>query len=176
MSEIVRQTGFSRSSMSRVYQEYMDSEQKTSDRANCKGHLDLIVRDQRRLRPNIWQVIPVELENSRKLVEFIPRRVTAVIKARGGPTRYCIETKLKGPSKSRLHHVKVVAVRRPSCIVVSDADCYVVGPSRRAASPPVRFVEEEEKQETLDYPRVFSLTIRVESSQSNCDPNSAQTA
>ncbi|GFW23865.1 transposable element Tcb2 transposase [Trichonephila clavipes] len=35
---------------------------------------------------NIWQVNPVE--RFQKLVESIPRRVAAVIKARGGPTRY----------------------------------------------------------------------------------------
>ncbi|GFW20079.1 uncharacterized protein TNCV_2320201 [Trichonephila clavipes] len=41
--EIVRQLGFSRSSVSRIYQEYMDGGQKNSDRANCKGHLVLTV-------------------------------------------------------------------------------------------------------------------------------------
>ncbi|GFV00191.1 transposable element Tcb2 transposase [Trichonephila clavipes] len=35
---------------------------------------------------NIWQVIPVE--RFQKLVKSMSRRVTAVIKARGGPTRY----------------------------------------------------------------------------------------
>ncbi|GFT57942.1 transposable element Tcb2 transposase [Trichonephila clavipes] len=35
---------------------------------------------------NIWQVIPVE--RFQKLVESMPRRVAAVIKIRGGPTRY----------------------------------------------------------------------------------------
>ncbi|GFW86545.1 uncharacterized protein TNCV_4333291 [Trichonephila clavipes] len=35
---------------------------------------------------NIWQVIPVD--RFQKLVESMPRRVAAVIKARGGPTRY----------------------------------------------------------------------------------------
>ncbi|GFW22168.1 transposable element Tcb2 transposase [Trichonephila clavipes] len=35
---------------------------------------------------NIWQVIP--MERFQKLVESIPRRVAAIIKARGGPTRY----------------------------------------------------------------------------------------
>ncbi|GFY23560.1 transposable element Tcb2 transposase [Trichonephila clavipes] len=37
---------------------------------------------------NIWQVILVECFH--KLVEFMLRRVTAVIKARGGPTRYYV--------------------------------------------------------------------------------------
>ncbi|GFV85259.1 transposable element Tcb2 transposase [Trichonephila clavipes] len=35
---------------------------------------------------NIWQVIP--MERFQKLVESMSRRVTAVMKARGGPTRY----------------------------------------------------------------------------------------
>ncbi|GFV71946.1 transposable element Tcb2 transposase [Trichonephila clavipes] len=35
---------------------------------------------------NIWQVIPMERFN--KLVETMPHRVAAVIKARGGPSRY----------------------------------------------------------------------------------------
>ncbi len=35
---------------------------------------------------NIWQAIPVE--RFQKLVESMPRRVAAVIKVRGGPTRY----------------------------------------------------------------------------------------
>ncbi|GFW18677.1 transposable element Tcb2 transposase [Trichonephila clavipes] len=35
---------------------------------------------------NIWQVIPVEL--FQKLVEYMPCRVAAIIKAKGGPTRY----------------------------------------------------------------------------------------
>ncbi|GBN10774.1 Transposable element Tcb2 transposase [Araneus ventricosus] len=35
---------------------------------------------------DVWQAIPVE--RFRKLVEFIPRRMAAVIKARGGTTRY----------------------------------------------------------------------------------------
>ncbi|GFS72349.1 transposable element Tcb2 transposase [Trichonephila clavipes] len=43
-SEIVSQLGISRSTVSKVYQEYMDGRQKTSDRANCKGHLALAVR------------------------------------------------------------------------------------------------------------------------------------
>lgn len=50
ISEIVRQLGFSRSTVSRVYQEYMDGGKKTSDRANCKGQLALTVRGERRLR------------------------------------------------------------------------------------------------------------------------------
>ncbi|GBL92876.1 hypothetical protein AVEN_54544-1 [Araneus ventricosus] len=35
---------------------------------------------------DVWQAIP--LERFRKLVESMPRRVAAVIKARGGPNRY----------------------------------------------------------------------------------------
>ncbi|GFV82720.1 hypothetical protein TNCV_4146881 [Trichonephila clavipes] len=35
---------------------------------------------------NIWQVIPVEL--FQKLVESMPSRVAAIIKVRGGSTRY----------------------------------------------------------------------------------------
>ncbi|GFX45053.1 uncharacterized protein TNCV_3431021 [Trichonephila clavipes] len=50
VSEIVRQLGFSRSRVSRVYQEYMDGGQKTSDRTNCKGQLALTVRGERLLR------------------------------------------------------------------------------------------------------------------------------
>ncbi|GFV83044.1 HTH_Tnp_Tc3_2 domain-containing protein [Trichonephila clavipes] len=50
ISEIVRQLGFLRSTVSRVYQEYMDGGQKTSHRANCKGHLALTVRGEGRLR------------------------------------------------------------------------------------------------------------------------------
>ncbi|GFU81397.1 HTH_Tnp_Tc3_2 domain-containing protein [Trichonephila clavipes] len=47
--EMVRQ-GFLRSTVSRVYQEYMEGGQKTSNRANCKGHLALTVRGERWLR------------------------------------------------------------------------------------------------------------------------------
>ncbi|GFV55697.1 HTH_Tnp_Tc3_2 domain-containing protein [Trichonephila clavipes] len=47
-SEIVRQLGFSRSTVSRVYQEYMDGGQKS--KANCKGQLVSTVRGERRLR------------------------------------------------------------------------------------------------------------------------------
>ncbi|GFS72429.1 HTH_Tnp_Tc3_2 domain-containing protein [Trichonephila clavipes] len=51
ISKIFRQLGFSRSTVSRVYQEYMDGEQKkTSDLVNCKGQLALTVRGERRLR------------------------------------------------------------------------------------------------------------------------------
>ncbi|GFX06122.1 HTH_Tnp_Tc3_2 domain-containing protein [Trichonephila clavipes] len=167
--EIIRQLGFSRSTGSRVYQEYIDGGQKTSDQANYKGQLALTVRGERRLRgivrsqrtqtlaqfttqlndsnsrtvskwtmqrsqrykgmvaqtwsgvffcdtvwnlccmyqplsmqfdvkghhtsptnltelwtalANIWQVVPVEC--FQKLVESMPRRMAAVIKARGG--------------------------------------------------------------------------------------------
>ncbi|GFU72537.1 HTH_Tnp_Tc3_2 domain-containing protein [Trichonephila clavipes] len=50
ISEIVRQLGFSWSTVSRVYQEYMDYGQKISDWANCKRQLALTVRGERRLR------------------------------------------------------------------------------------------------------------------------------
>ncbi|GFV52881.1 uncharacterized protein TNCV_2875491 [Trichonephila clavipes] len=46
ISEIVIQLGFSRLIVSRVYQEYMDGGQKTSDRANCKGQLALTMGTQ----------------------------------------------------------------------------------------------------------------------------------
>ncbi|GFU08685.1 uncharacterized protein TNCV_5124231 [Trichonephila clavipes] len=51
ISEIVRQLGFSRSTVSRIYQEYMNGAEKTSDRANCKGQLALTVCGERRIRP-----------------------------------------------------------------------------------------------------------------------------
>ncbi|GFV53915.1 uncharacterized protein TNCV_4276931 [Trichonephila clavipes] len=50
ISEIVRQLGFSRSTVAIVYQEHMDGGQKTSDRANCEGQLAFTVRPERRLR------------------------------------------------------------------------------------------------------------------------------
>ncbi|GFX08307.1 uncharacterized protein TNCV_3267961 [Trichonephila clavipes] len=50
ISEIVRQLGFSRSTVSRVYPEYMDGGQKTSDWINCKGQLALTARGERQLR------------------------------------------------------------------------------------------------------------------------------
>ncbi|GFW93781.1 HTH_Tnp_Tc3_2 domain-containing protein [Trichonephila clavipes] len=50
ISEIVRQLGFSWSTVSKVYQGYMDSGQKSSDRANCKGQLAFTVHCERRLR------------------------------------------------------------------------------------------------------------------------------
>ncbi|GFU80490.1 uncharacterized protein TNCV_3840101 [Trichonephila clavipes] len=43
ISEIVRQLGFSRLTVSRVYQEYMEGGQKTSDWANYKRQC--VVRD-----------------------------------------------------------------------------------------------------------------------------------
>ncbi|GFW04684.1 hypothetical protein TNCV_3897361 [Trichonephila clavipes] len=43
ISEMVRQQGVLRYTASRVYQEYMDGGQKTSDSANCKGQLALTV-------------------------------------------------------------------------------------------------------------------------------------
>ncbi|GFU46224.1 hypothetical protein TNCV_2155571 [Trichonephila clavipes] len=50
ISEIVRQLGFSRTTESSVYQEYMVRGQKTSDRTNCKRQLALTVRGKSRLR------------------------------------------------------------------------------------------------------------------------------
>ncbi|GFX11388.1 uncharacterized protein TNCV_2804491 [Trichonephila clavipes] len=50
ISEIVRQLGFSRSTVSRVYQEYMDGGQKISDRVKCKGQLALTVCGERGLK------------------------------------------------------------------------------------------------------------------------------
>ncbi|GFU57624.1 HTH_Tnp_Tc3_2 domain-containing protein [Trichonephila clavipes] len=50
ISKIVTQLGFSRVTVSRVYQEYMVGGQKTSVRANWKEQLALIVRGKRRLR------------------------------------------------------------------------------------------------------------------------------
>ncbi|GFU67609.1 HTH_Tnp_Tc3_2 domain-containing protein [Trichonephila clavipes] len=47
ISEIVRQLGFSKSTVSRVYQEYMDGGGKTSDRENCKGQFALTTRGER---------------------------------------------------------------------------------------------------------------------------------
>ncbi|PRD21338.1 UNVERIFIED_CONTAM: hypothetical protein NCL1_51997 [Trichonephila clavipes] len=50
ISEIVRQLGFSWSTVSKVYQGYMDGGQKSSDRANFKGQLAFTVHCERRLR------------------------------------------------------------------------------------------------------------------------------
>ncbi|GFX27101.1 HTH_Tnp_Tc3_2 domain-containing protein [Trichonephila clavipes] len=50
ISEIVIQLGFSRSALSKVCKEYMDGEQKTSIRTNCKGQLVLTVRGERPLK------------------------------------------------------------------------------------------------------------------------------
>ncbi|GFX07701.1 HTH_Tnp_Tc3_2 domain-containing protein [Trichonephila clavipes] len=47
ISKIVRKLRIPRSTMSRVYQEYMDGGQKTSDRANYKRQLALTVRRER---------------------------------------------------------------------------------------------------------------------------------
>ncbi|GBM72907.1 hypothetical protein AVEN_68487-1 [Araneus ventricosus] len=49
ISEIVRELGFSRSTVSRVNREYTDGGEKTSNRANCKGQLPLNERGARRL-------------------------------------------------------------------------------------------------------------------------------
>ncbi|GFT34909.1 hypothetical protein TNCV_3879041 [Trichonephila clavipes] len=48
-SKVVR-TGFSRRTVSRVYQKYVDCQQKISDWVNCKQLLALAVRGERRLR------------------------------------------------------------------------------------------------------------------------------
>ncbi|GFV35662.1 HTH_Tnp_Tc3_2 domain-containing protein [Trichonephila clavipes] len=50
ISEIVRQLGFSRLTVSRIYQEYTDGGQKTSDRSNCRGQLVLKIRGEIRLK------------------------------------------------------------------------------------------------------------------------------
>ncbi|GFV42216.1 hypothetical protein TNCV_3164471 [Trichonephila clavipes] len=74
----------------------------------------------------------------------------------------------------------------PSCIMVSDADCYAVGPgfefrgtngflkctvpvshevtlnSRRSASPLVKLLKGEDRGKAPDHPRVFSLKIKME--------------
>ncbi|GBN90862.1 hypothetical protein AVEN_52888-1 [Araneus ventricosus] len=49
ISEIVRELGFSRSTVSRVNREYTNGGEKTSDRAYCKGQLALNERGARRL-------------------------------------------------------------------------------------------------------------------------------
>ncbi|GFW79478.1 HTH_Tnp_Tc3_2 domain-containing protein [Trichonephila clavipes] len=64
VSEIVIQLGFSRSKLSRVYPEYIDGGQKTSDRANCKGQLALTVCGERQLRRI------VRSQRSQKLAEI----------------------------------------------------------------------------------------------------------
>ncbi|GFU77128.1 HTH_Tnp_Tc3_2 domain-containing protein [Trichonephila clavipes] len=48
--EIVRQLGFSRSIVLRVYEEYKEGGQKTSDRANSKRQLALTLRYEIRLK------------------------------------------------------------------------------------------------------------------------------
>ncbi|GBM70335.1 hypothetical protein AVEN_244446-1 [Araneus ventricosus] len=57
--EIVRELGYSRSTVSRVYREYTDGGKKTSDQANCKGQLALKKRCVRRnvlnLCLDVWQ-------------------------------------------------------------------------------------------------------------------------
>ncbi|GFT69662.1 HTH_Tnp_Tc3_2 domain-containing protein [Trichonephila clavipes] len=50
ITELAILLGFSRSTVSRVYQEYIDGGQETSDRANCKAQWALTVRCERRLR------------------------------------------------------------------------------------------------------------------------------
>ncbi|GFV91664.1 HTH_Tnp_Tc3_2 domain-containing protein [Trichonephila clavipes] len=52
-SEIDRLLEFSRSTVSRVYQEYVDGEQKASDRENCKEQLALTARGEKRL----WRIV-----------------------------------------------------------------------------------------------------------------------
>ncbi|GBL82419.1 hypothetical protein AVEN_24251-1 [Araneus ventricosus] len=49
ISEIVRELGFSRLTMSRVYREYVDGGEITSDGANCKGQFALSERGVRGL-------------------------------------------------------------------------------------------------------------------------------
>ncbi|GFW89890.1 HTH_Tnp_Tc3_2 domain-containing protein [Trichonephila clavipes] len=50
ISEIVKQLGYSRLTVSGVCQEYMGGGQKSSEWANCKGQLALTVRGKRRPR------------------------------------------------------------------------------------------------------------------------------
>ncbi|GFX56168.1 HTH_Tnp_Tc3_2 domain-containing protein [Trichonephila clavipes] len=64
ISEIVRQLEFSRLTVSRVYQESMDSGQKTSDRANCKGQITLTVGGDR------WAKHIVRTQRSQALAQF----------------------------------------------------------------------------------------------------------
>ncbi|GFW68651.1 transposable element Tcb2 transposase [Trichonephila clavipes] len=52
---------------------------------------------------NIWQVIPVE--HFQKLVESVPRRVAAIIKARGGLTHYKVDI----PNSVALQYVVALA-------------------------------------------------------------------
>ncbi|GFT32450.1 HTH_Tnp_Tc3_2 domain-containing protein [Trichonephila clavipes] len=47
ISKIIPHLGFSRSTVSRVYQEYVEGGYKTIDRANCKGQLALTVRGEK---------------------------------------------------------------------------------------------------------------------------------
>ncbi|GFW73547.1 uncharacterized protein TNCV_4327041 [Trichonephila clavipes] len=67
ISEIARQLGFSRSTVSRVYKDYMDGEQQTSDRENCKEQLALIVWGKR------WLNRIVRSPRSQKLAEITTR-------------------------------------------------------------------------------------------------------
>ncbi|GFX15891.1 uncharacterized protein TNCV_1062131 [Trichonephila clavipes] len=50
IAEIVRQLGFSRPTVSREYQKYMDGGQRTINEANCKGQLALTEWAERGLR------------------------------------------------------------------------------------------------------------------------------
>ncbi|GFV59923.1 hypothetical protein TNCV_3960381 [Trichonephila clavipes] len=94
--------------------------------------------------------------------------------------KFCLLSELKGC--------------HPPDTIVSDADCYAVGPefesrrrygclkmysvfeawdtlnSHKAASRLVRLVEMEERWETPDHPRVFSNKIGVETSQNVLSP------
>ncbi|GFU37809.1 hypothetical protein TNCV_1063481 [Trichonephila clavipes] len=92
ISEIVRLLGFSRSTVSRVYQKYMGGGQKTSYReqgmnAHHTAPTNLIVLWA--VLANVFEIITIE--RFHKNVKSLNRRLTAIIKARGGPTRYSVD-------------------------------------------------------------------------------------
>ncbi|GBN20419.1 hypothetical protein AVEN_216108-1 [Araneus ventricosus] len=64
ISEIVRELGSSRSTVSRVYRKYMDGGEKTRDRANCKGHLGLNERGVR------WLIHIVRSQRNQTLAQI----------------------------------------------------------------------------------------------------------
>ncbi|GFU20287.1 uncharacterized protein TNCV_4933621 [Trichonephila clavipes] len=70
ISEIARQLGFSRSTVSREYQEYMKEGQKTSDRVNCKGQLALIMRSERDGERRLRSIVPSQ--RSQTLAQTTP--------------------------------------------------------------------------------------------------------